>query len=108
MEERIIRFISALRAAGIRASLAESADAFAAVEQLGVRNRDVFRISLRSALIKDASDIPIFEELFPLFFSTGDVPPLMDLSQDLSEKETMMLAEALKISQNGFARCWKN
>jgi uncharacterized protein len=96
MEERIIRFISALRAAGIRASLAESADAFAAVEQLGVRNRDVFRISIRSALIKDASDIPIFEELFSLFFSTGDVPPLMDLSQDLSEKETMMLAEALK------------
>jgi uncharacterized protein len=96
MEERIIRFISALRAAGIRASLAESADAFAAVEQLGVRNRDVFRISLRSALIKDASDITIFEELFPLFFSTGDVPPLMDLSQDLSEKETMMLAEALE------------
>jgi uncharacterized protein len=96
MEERIIRFISALRTAGVRASLAESADAFAAVEQLGVRNRDVFRISLRSALIKDASDIPIFEELFPLFFSTGDVPPLMDLSKDLSEKETMMLAEALK------------
>jgi uncharacterized protein len=96
MEERIIKFIAALRAAGVRASLAESADAFAAIEQLGVRNREVFRISLRSALIKDVSDIPIFEQLFPLFFSAGDVPPLMDLSEDLSEKETRLLAEALE------------
>ena len=36
MEERIVRFITALRAGGVRVSLAESADAFRAVEQLGV------------------------------------------------------------------------
>jgi uncharacterized protein len=96
MEDRIVKFIAALRAGGVRISLAESTDAFAAVEQLGVRNREAFRISLRSTLVKEASDIPIFEELFPLFFETGEVPPLMDLSKDLSEEETDMLAEALK------------
>jgi uncharacterized protein len=96
MEDRIVKFIAALRAGGVRISLAESTDAFAAVEQLGVRNREAFRLSLRSTLVKEASDIPIFEELFPLFFETGDVPPLMDLSKDLTEDETEMLAEALK------------
>jgi uncharacterized protein len=96
MEDRIVKFIAALRAGGVRISLAESTDAFAAVEQLGVRNREAFRLSLRSTLVKDASDIPIFEELFPLFFETGEVPPLMDLSKDLTEDETEMLAEALK------------
>jgi uncharacterized protein len=96
MEDRIVKFIAALRAGGVRISLAESTDAFAAVEQLGVRNRNAFRISLRSTLVKEASDIPVFEELFPLFFETGEVPPLMDLSKDLSAEETDMLAEALK------------
>jgi uncharacterized protein len=96
MEDRIVKFIAALRAGGVRISLAESTDAFSAVEQLGVRNREAFRTSLRSTLVKDAADIPTFEELFPLFFESGEVPPLMDLSKDLSEEETEMLAEALK------------
>lgn len=96
MEDRILSFIAALRAAGLRASLAESVDAFAAIEHLGVRDRDNFRISLRSTLIKDSSGIPIFEELFPIFFSTAEVSLLTDLSKDLSEDETRMLAEALE------------
>jgi uncharacterized protein len=96
MEDRIVKFIAALRAGGVRVSLAESTDAFAAVEQMGVRDREAFRISLRTTLVKEASDIPIFEELFPLFFETGEVPPLMDLSKDLTDEETNMLAEALK------------
>jgi hypothetical protein len=50
MDERIVRFIGALRAAGVRVSLAESADAFSAVEQMGVREREAFRTSLRATL----------------------------------------------------------
>jgi uncharacterized protein len=96
MEDRILSFIAALRAAGLHTSLAESADAFAAIDHLGVRDRDLFRISLRSTLIKDASGIPVFEELFPIFFSSAEVSPLIDLSKDLSEDETRMLAEALE------------
>ncbi len=38
MEERIMKFVSALRASGVRVSLAESADAFDAVNHLGVKN----------------------------------------------------------------------
>jgi uncharacterized protein len=96
MEERIVKFISALRAAGVRISLAESADAFSAIDQLGIQNRENFRLSLRSTMVKDAKSIPVFEELFPLFFGDSDTPPMMDLSQDLTPEEANLLAQALR------------
>jgi uncharacterized protein with von Willebrand factor type A (vWA) domain len=96
MEKRIVDFIAALRTAGVRVSLAESADAFNAVDRLGVKNRESFRLALRATLVKEAGDIPLFEELFPLFFGLADSPPLMDLSTDLSPEEADMLARAIK------------
>jgi uncharacterized protein with von Willebrand factor type A (vWA) domain len=96
MEERIAQFIAALRASGVRVSLAESADAFGAVDLMGIQDRNAFRLSLRATLIKDASGLPIFEELFPLFFDSAGPPPLMDLSQDLTPQEADMLAQALR------------
>jgi uncharacterized protein with von Willebrand factor type A (vWA) domain len=96
MEERILKFVSALRASGVRVSLAESADAFDAINHMGVKNRETFRLSLRTTLVKDANDIPIFEELFPLFFGEGDTPPMMKLSDDLTPDEAQMLAQALR------------
>jgi uncharacterized protein len=96
MEERIVKFISALRAAGVRISLAESADAFTAIDHLGIQNREKFRLSLRSTIIKDAKSIPIFEEMFPLFFGDSEMPPMMDLSQDLTPEEASQLAQALR------------
>ncbi len=95
MEERILKFIAALRSGGVRISLAESADAFQAVDHLGVQDRETFRLSLRATLVKEARDIPTFEELFPLFFG-GDDPPLMDLMEDLTPEEAEMLAQALR------------
>lgn len=96
MEERMVKFIAALRSGGVRVSLAESADAFSAVENLGVQDRDTFRLSLRATLVKDLESLPTFEELFPLFFGSGDPPPLMNLMEDLTEEEADMLAEALR------------
>jgi len=96
MEERIVQFIAALRASGVRVSLAESADAFSAIDLMGIQDREAFRLSLRATLVKDAQDLPTFEELFPLFFDTADAPPLMNLAQDLTPQEADMLAEALR------------
>jgi len=96
MEERIVKFIAALRSGGVRVSLAESADAFRAVENLGIQNRDAFRLSLRATLVKEAADLGTFEELFPLFFDGTEAPPLMNLTEDLTEEEAAMLAEALR------------
>jgi uncharacterized protein with von Willebrand factor type A (vWA) domain len=96
MEERIVKFIAALRVGGVRVSLAESADAFRAVDELGVKDRETFRLSLRATLVKDASSLPVFEELFPLFFGSGDQPPLLNISDDLTPDEANQLAEALR------------
>lgn len=96
MEERIVKFIAALRAAGVRISLAESADAFRAVDSLGIKDREVFKLSLQTTLVKDSSSIPIFEELFPIFFGAGNSPPMMNPSEDLSPEEADMLADALR------------
>ena len=96
MEERIVKFIAALRAANVRVSLAESADAFNAVDQLGVQDREAFRISLQATLVKDSINLPIFDELFTLFFNGSEAPPLMNISEDLTPEEAQMLAQALR------------
>jgi uncharacterized protein with von Willebrand factor type A (vWA) domain len=97
MESRILQLISALRASGVRVSLAESTEAFAAVELMGIRDRQHFRLSLRSTLIKDVRDLPVFDKLFPLFFGSGQ-PPQMGGSptEGMSPKEAQTLAEALR------------
>ena len=97
MESRILQLISALRASGVRVSLAESAEAFSAVDLMGIQDRESFRLSLRATLIKDVKDLSTFDKLFPLFFGSG-TPPEMggNPSDDLSPEEIQMLAEALK------------
>jgi len=97
MESRILQLISALRASGVRVSLAESAEAFSAVDLMGVQDREHFRLSLRATLIKDVRDVPVFDKLFPLFFGSGQ-PPMMggDPSEDLTPEEAQMLADALR------------
>ncbi|MFZ5886805.1 MAG: vWA domain-containing protein [Chloroflexota bacterium] len=97
MESRILQLIAALRASGVRVSLAESAEAFSAVDIMGIQDREEFRLSLRATLIKDARDIPIFEKLFPLFFGSGQ-PPAMggNPMDDMTPEEAQMLADALR------------
>ena len=97
MESRILQLISALRASGVRVSLAESAEAFSAVDLMGIQDREHFRLSLRSTLIKDVRDLPVFDKLFPLFFGTG-TPPMMggNPTDDMTPEEAQMLAAALR------------
>src|SRR3989304_2561702 len=95
MESRILQLIAALRASGVRVSLAESAEAFSAVDLMGIQDREQFRLSLRATLIKDVKDIPTFEKLFPLFFGSGQ-PPMMggNPSDDMTPEEIQMLVRS--------------
>jgi uncharacterized protein with von Willebrand factor type A (vWA) domain len=95
MEQRIIDFIAALRAAGVRISIAESEDAFQATQQIGVMHRRDFQDALRATLVKDAADRSTFDQLFPLYFGSGG-PPLINLVEDLSPEEKNLLAQALR------------
>lgn len=103
MEERIVKFITALRAAGVRVSVAESQDAWRAVERLGVADRGTFRLSLRSTLVKDAAALPTFDELFPLYFGSA-TPPLTNPQGDLSPEDQQMLRDALERMMQDLAR----
>jgi len=97
MESRILQLIAALRASGVRVSLAESAEAFSAVDLMGIQHRDHFRLSLRTTLIKDLRDLPVFDKLFPLFFGNGQ-PPMMggNPTDDMTPEEAQQFAEALR------------
>ena len=97
MESRILQLIAALRSSGVRVSLAESAEAFSAVDLMGIQDREEFRLSLRATLIKDLKDMPTFDKLFPLFFGSGQ-PPMMggNPTDDMTPEEAQMWAEAMK------------
>jgi uncharacterized protein with von Willebrand factor type A (vWA) domain len=95
MDERISEFVRGMRAAGVRVSVAESADALRAVELLGVTDKELFRQSLRTTLIKASQDFAIFDRLFPLYFGSGG-PPMENLEEMLSEDEQDMLRRALE------------
>jgi len=96
MEERILKFIAALRAGGVRVSLAESADAFAAIDRLGVKSRELFRLGMRATMVKDAANLAVFDELFPLFFGIQETPLMFNPSQELTPEEAEMIAQALQ------------
>jgi hypothetical protein len=95
MDQRIVEFIAGLRAAGVRVSIAESEDAFNATAYIGIFNRDDFRNSLRTTLVKEVNDQPVFDDLFPLYFGT-DSPPMLNLREDLSPEEQRLLQQALR------------
>ncbi len=103
MEQRIVDFIAALRSAGVRVSLAESADAFRAVNHIGVLERREFKSALHTTLVKDAKDTPAFEALFPIFFGSGG-PPMLNPTGDLTPEEQQMLMDALRALANDMRR----
>ncbi|HYD50049.1 MAG TPA: VWA domain-containing protein, partial [Terriglobales bacterium] len=68
MEDKLIAFIDLLRQNGVRASMAENLDALRAVGAVGFGEREVLRDTLRATLVKRGIDVPVFDELFELYF----------------------------------------
>jgi uncharacterized protein with von Willebrand factor type A (vWA) domain len=95
MEERITRFIAALRAMGVRVSVAESQDAWQAIEHMGIQDRELFRLTLQATLIKDIESIPTFNELFPQYFGSF-APPLINPQAELTPEQQHMLQQMLQ------------
>ncbi len=103
MDERVVQFIAGLRAAGVRVSLAESQDAFRAMEHMGILNRAAFQSALRATLIKERQDEPIFDRLFPLYFSSGG-PPLIPAGEALTPDQQKMLEAAMRALAGDLSR----
>src|SRR5437868_15316527 len=69
MTPRIVAFIRLLRTQGLPVSVAESLDALHSVSQVGVHDRDLLRLTLRTALVKSHRDFSTFDTLFERFFT---------------------------------------
>jgi len=69
MDERLVEFSALLRQNGVRVSVSESMDAFRALGVTGLMERAEVRAALRTTMVKRSVDVPVFEELFDLFFS---------------------------------------
>ena len=68
LRDQLVSFIAALRAAGVRISVAESIDAMNAVAAVGLERARMHE-ALAAALIKDEADRAIFDESFNRFFA---------------------------------------
>ncbi|MBL8164323.1 MAG: VWA domain-containing protein [Anaerolineae bacterium] len=95
MDRRMVQFIRALRAAGIRISLAESQDAMYGIETVGASNRDQFRSALKATLVKEGRDQSTFDYFFPLFFG-NNAPPMENIPDNLNPQQQQMLQDALQ------------
>ena len=69
MQSKVVEFANLLRKSGIRVSVAEGIDAFRALEELSIEDREVFKDALRSAMVKRGDEIATFNELFELYWS---------------------------------------
>lgn len=95
MDTRMVEFIRALRAAGVRISLAESQDAMYGVDVIGAQDRTFFMNALKTTLVKENRDRATFDYFFPLFFGSG-TPPMTSIPDELSAEEQEMLQQALQ------------
>jgi uncharacterized protein with von Willebrand factor type A (vWA) domain len=96
MDDRIIQFIDALRAAGVRISVAESADALRAIEATGIADKDIFRVAMKATLVKESHDLPEFERLFPMYFGQGAPPMPNQPGGGMSQEDRDRLAQILE------------
>ncbi len=68
MDLTLNRFVHALRAADVEVSPAETLDALAVVQQVGLADRRLLQDALRLTLAKSVSEKHAFDRCFPTFF----------------------------------------
>jgi uncharacterized protein with von Willebrand factor type A (vWA) domain len=105
MDAKIVDFTALLRANGLRVSMSEHLDAFDAIEALGIGDREVFKDMLRSTMVKRSVDLPVYDELFDLYFaglgkaiaeSTSAAMQALQLNPQEFQSLMEQLAELLK------------
>jgi uncharacterized protein len=89
----IAGFLEAARTAGIRISVAESIDAFRALETVGFADRTTFKDALAVVLAKSRAEKLLFEECFERYFHRDglvDVPPVRPLRPDRAAPASLL------------------
>jgi uncharacterized protein with von Willebrand factor type A (vWA) domain len=95
LEKTLGDFVSALRKADLAVSPAESLDAMAALEIIGLRDRTLLRDSLSIVLAKTPEEKALFDICFNRFFSYQDFDRLKTIAAQYQDN--------LEISSSGLA-----
>ncbi|WP_033294609.1 vWA domain-containing protein [Amycolatopsis jejuensis] len=90
---RLAEFVRALRAQGIPAGPGETADAAAALEVLGLDDRELVREGLAAALVRRGGQRSVFDATFDLYFPAGIGVP--ELARENRPRDREELREAL-------------
>ena len=69
MQKKVVEFTNILRKAGIRVSVSETLDAFSALDEMSLDDRELFKDALRASMVKRSDDIDTYDRLFELFWS---------------------------------------
>jgi uncharacterized protein with von Willebrand factor type A (vWA) domain len=69
MQKKIVEFTNILRKAGLRVSVSETLDAFTALDEMSLDDRELFKDALRTSMVKRSDDIEAYDRLFDLFWS---------------------------------------
>ncbi len=69
INRKLFDFIEVLRDANIIISADEVISLFSALPEIEINDKDIFRQSLKTTLVKDYTDIPVFNRCFNQFFS---------------------------------------
>src|SRR4029434_9140156 len=114
MEERILEFIGDLRRAEIRISTAEALDALTASAEVGLTDRETFKATLASTLVKEARDYETFDRIFNLYFLDLEAlgeglkkalgpedPRVQEMLDDLMANEDMELDDLTELLMRG-------
>jgi uncharacterized protein len=105
MDDKVIEFTHLLRHNGLKVSAAENMDTFSALGLIGIADRQTFKDALRATLVKRVVDIPVYDELFDLYFTgLGEMikaagaatMQAMDMSPEEFQQFLEQLEEALK------------
>jgi hypothetical protein len=89
MQRKVIEFTNLLRKSGIRVSVSEGINAFEALDELSIDDRELFRDALRATMVKRGDEIPTFDQLFDLYWS-GFYDSLRDAFGDVNARMASM------------------
>jgi len=95
---RFYEFIDILRDAGVFISTEEVLTLFRAFEHTSVDNRTVFKQTLRTTLVKEYTDIPVFDRCFEEYFE-GKAPGMgmeKPLPEGMDDEGIHMLEESFE------------
>jgi len=82
---RILEFCRTLKAVGLNVTSGRMVDAFRAVRCIDVRQRDDFRIALRTNLVASREDEEIFDKVFAAFWEEQEVTEMAPVELHLED-----------------------